>query len=87
MIEEAAASDHLRKLTEPGKCLSLLAVLYASMQGPKTWGKSKIKTAIEKGVRATLLINNRAAANTILVAEEIARRFLGNIENLQLLTK
>ena len=36
-----------------------------------------MKTAAEKGVLVNLIINNRAGGNAPLIAEEIAKRFVG----------
>jgi hypothetical protein len=36
-----------------------------------------IKTAIEKGARINLLMNNRAGGNVPLIAQVIAEKFMG----------
>ena len=39
-----------------------------------------VKTAIEKGVLVNLIVNNRAGGNAPLIAEKIAKRFVGKKE-------
>lgn len=39
-----------------------------------------VKTAIEKGLLVNLIINNRAGGNGPLIAEEIAKKFVGKVE-------